>query len=152
MVIAGDDGDEPGYKNKIEKLAINHKLPTENFVFVGDLRGDDKIIAYQSADIFVMPSYSENFGVSVVEAMSYGLSVIVTDSVGISSDIKHAKAGVVIKKYVEELTKAILGLLSDYELRTALGENGKKLAREKYVWSEITKKWIIEYNKIIKLN
>lgn len=153
LVIAGSDSDEPGYKKKIESQITNHKsLITNKVIFTGDLRDDDKKAAYQSADIFVMPSYSENFGISAVEAMSASVPVIVTDSVGIASDIRGAKAGLVIKKDKTQLVKAILGLLRDHSLRIALGERGKKLVQEKYAWPEITRYWISEYEKIVTSN
>ncbi len=147
LVIAGGDEDE--YKKEIETLITHYGLLiTKNIIFTGDLRGNDKTAAYQSADIFVMPSYSENFGNSAIEAMAYGVPVIVTKGVGIAPDIEESKSGIVIEKNEKQLAKAILGLLRDDDLRKALGERGKKLAEEKYSWPNIAKKWMEEYSSM----
>lgn len=151
LVIAG--GDDENYKKEIELKIKNSKLKINSeIIFTGDLHGEEKLAAFRASDIFVMPSYSENFGISAVEAMTYGVSVIVTDTVGIARDIREAKAGVIIKKDVGELAKAIIGLLRDKELRKALGERGKKLVAEKYSWPEIAHRWISEYEKILTKN
>lgn len=147
MVIVG--GDDEGYKKEIQLLTTHHQLPTNSVIFTGDLRGEDKAAAYQSADMFVMPSYSENFGGSVVEAMARSVPVVITEGVGITPDVREAKAGIVIEKNEEQLAKAILGLLRDDDLRKALGERGRKLVEEKYSWPNIAKKWLAAYNELV---
>ena len=147
LVIVG--GDEEGYKKEIDRLATSYQLPATSYVFTGELRDEEKAAAYASADIFVMPSISENFGISAVEAMAAGVPVVVTDGVGIAPDVKEAKAGIVIEKNEEQLAKAILGLLRDEDLRKALGERGKKLVEEKYSWPNIAKKWLAAYNELV---
>lgn len=147
LVIVG--GDDEGYKKEIQLLTTHHQLPTNSVIFTGDLRGEDKAAAYQSADMFVMPSYSENFGGSVVEAMARSVPVVITEGVGITPDVREAKAGIVIEKNEEQLAKAILGLLRDDDLRKALGERGRKLVEEKYSWPNIAKKWLAAYNELV---
>lgn len=148
LVIAG--GDEDDYKKVIKSLIANYRLLiTKNIIFTGELRGESKAAAYRGADVFVTPSYSENFGISAVEAMSFGIPVIVTNTVGIAPDVKEVKAGIVIEKNEEQLAKAILGLLRDEALRRELGKRGKKLVVEKYSWTEISKKWVKEYDALI---
>lgn len=150
LLIVGDDGDEPGYSYKLKDMAYENGLRIgENIRFIGDLRGENKLAAYRSADVFVMASYSENFGISAVEAMSLGLAVVVTDTVGVANDIKPANAGMVIQKNKEQLMKALIGLLRDKALCGALGERGRKLAQERYSWPVITEQWLKEYKKLL---
>src|SRR6266446_9161404 len=61
-------------------------------VWTGFLAGEDKRAALADADVFVLPSYSENFGVTVVEAMGAGLPVIISDQVGIHCEVVKANA------------------------------------------------------------
>lgn len=149
LVIAGSDNDEPGYKKRIEKLVFNSGI-LEQVRFAGDIRGEDKKNAFLSSDVFIMPSYSENFGISAVEACGYGVPVILTDTVGIATDVREAKAGLIVKKNVFELTKAMIGLLNESEVCEMLGNNGKMLVGKKYVWGEIAKRWMVEYINLTK--
>ena len=80
--------------------------------------------------MYVLPSYSENFGIAVVEAMAAGVPVIVSDRVGIHADIAAAAAGLVVRCDVGELASAMLCLLNDAEMRGLLGRSGKHLAAD----------------------
>lgn len=151
LLVVGNDGDEPGYKKQIEKIC-NDCNATDKIIFSGDLRGDEKDAAYSMANVFVMPSYSENFGIAPVESMAHGTPVIVSKNVGIAPDIKEAMAGIVVEKDVDKLGEAIIDILRDKYKAGRFSENGKKLVREKYSWPEIAKSWITEYNEIIKSN
>jgi glycosyltransferase involved in cell wall biosynthesis len=74
LQIAGPDND--GYLPKMRKLAMS--LGAERISFAGPVYGQEKGKMYQQADVFVLPTHSENFGISVAEALSYGVPVIVT--------------------------------------------------------------------------
>ena len=146
LIIAG--GDDEGYKKKVKKWIKENNIE-DNVIFTGMITGKDKTAAYQDSDVFVLPSYSENFGMAVVEAMYMKLPVVVTNNVGVAHYIKEANAGVVISKDKKELTAAILKLLEDKERRINLGENGRKLVEDKFVMSKIADKWVKAYKKII---
>ncbi len=72
-IVGPDNG---GYLAKMQRLA--KKLLLERIEFSGALRGEQKWQAYQQADLFVLPTYSENFGISVAEALAAGTPAIVT--------------------------------------------------------------------------
>lgn len=74
LVIAGPD--EGGYLAKMQKLARELKL--ERCEFVGALYGEKKWRAYQKADLYVLPTHTENFGITVAEALAAGTPVITT--------------------------------------------------------------------------
>ena len=98
--------------------------------------------------MFVLPSYSENFGIAVAEAMAAGLPVVVSDQVGIHRDIADASAGLVVGCDVEDLARAMLRLLGDADLRASLGRNGKHLAATKYSEDAVTRDVLDIYNRI----
>ena len=75
LVIAGND--EVNHTPELQTLIQKHGL-AETVILAGPLYGDAKAEAFQSADLFVLPSYSENFGIVVTEALAYGLPVLTT--------------------------------------------------------------------------
>lgn len=77
-IAGGDVGyfGKSGYLHELQMQA--EKLALKRFNFVGELRGIEKTRAYQNAELFVLPTYSENFGMTVAEALATGTPVIVT--------------------------------------------------------------------------
>ena len=120
-----------GEKDFVERLRRQaRELGLEpDIVWAGFLEGDSKKAAMADADIFVLPSYSENFGVAAVEAMAAGLPVIVSDQVGIHRRIAEANAGLVVSCQEEALTGALLRLLDAPSLRCQMAQSGRELAQ-----------------------
>jgi glycosyltransferase involved in cell wall biosynthesis len=147
LVLAGPD--DEGYKKNVQELVSKFQLG-EKVIFAGMLTGEGKAAAFLDADVFAAPSYSENFGMAIAEAMHFGLPVVVAEGVGIASYIERAKAGIVIKKNEEELTAAILKLLNEPDLRKKMGEAGKELVREEFSSERVAEEFIKEYNKAIQ--
>jgi glycosyltransferase involved in cell wall biosynthesis len=126
LVIAGD-GDRAllgELKIQADQLGLN-----EGVQWAGFLEGQVKRDALVDADVFVLPSYSENFGVAVVEAMGCGVPVIVSDQVGIHPEIAEAKAGLVVECSVPQLEEALTRAVSDSLWRGKTSGNALQLAR-----------------------
>lgn len=100
--------------------------------FTGFLTGGARREAWRKASVFALPSRTENFGISVVEAMERGLAVIISDQVGICDQISSRRAGLVVQCDISELADAILRLLGDSELRQSLGANARAASQELY--------------------
>jgi len=145
-IVAGRDD---GYKNiLLEQLK---KLGCENRVrFVGLLQGEDKLGALVDADMFVLPSYSENFGMAVVEAMACGVPVIISNKVGIYREVEKYNAGIVVDTEVESLYRGMRLLLENHELREKISTNGKKLVKEHYDIEKVADRMIEVYKAILK--
>ncbi len=127
LLVAGEDlGD--GYK-EVVKGRVKEGGIEDMVTFTGLLKGKDKIMAYAGSDIFVLPSYSENFGMVVIEAMACGIPVIISDKVGLSKNVKEYNAGIVVNTKAENITEALKALLDDGELRKTYAEKGKKFAQ-----------------------
>ena len=115
LIIAGNDEDEYGknIKNKLSKnniKYIDYIQYSDNTIlnnhkdfcvtFTGFLDFNSKLEALVDSDLFVLPSYSENFGMSVIEAMLCGTPVIISDKVGISDEVRKNEAGIIHYKNI----------------------------------------------------
>lgn len=120
-------------------------------VWAGFLEGDAKKAAMAEADIFVLPSYSENFGVAAVEAMACGLPVVVSDRVGMHREISSAGAGLVVPCEENRLADAILQVLDNGGLSVKLARNGTALAKTFSV-ETVTDQLVNLYREIIASN
>jgi glycosyltransferase involved in cell wall biosynthesis len=126
-LVLGGTGDED-FLERLRRQARDLGIEPD-VVWAGFLEGDSKKAAMAEADIFVLPSYSENFGVAAVEAMAAGLPVVVSDHVGIHREIAAADAGLVVPCQEEPLARALVRLLDAPALRHELARNGRTLAQ-----------------------
>jgi glycosyltransferase involved in cell wall biosynthesis len=131
-------------KELTDTLGIAHSI-----TFTGFVAGPDKDLLLQGSDLFALPSYSENFGIAVAEALAAGLPVIITPDVQIAPDISAARAGLVVTDDLDEWTNALSQLLNSSELRIQLGHNGQHLATTKYSWPKIAEQLGQSYAEIL---
>jgi glycosyltransferase involved in cell wall biosynthesis len=145
LVIAGTG--DPGFVADLKARASSLGIVSD-VLWAGFLEGDAKQAALADSDIFVLPSYSENFGIAAAEGMAAGLPVIVSDQVAIHGDVTRARAGLVVPCDAGELTTALVRLLRDVTLRRRMGEDGQSFVRQNYSNSAVTRKVIAAYNQI----
>ena len=148
LVIAGD-GEEAYVRQLRERGARSREQGAEIF-WTGHLNGEMKAAALAAADVFVLPSASENFGIAAAESLAAGVPTIVSEEVALSSDIRQYDAGVVVQRDVHELAGAINGLLSSRERAATLTENGRRLVKERYSPEAVGKALCEFYQECIK--
>ncbi len=109
---------------------------------------------YTSAmDVFVLPSYREGFGMSVVEASAMEVPVVVTKYPGPSSAMKENVTGYSVDvKDVENLTERIIYLLSNPDEAKSLGKNGRKYVEEHFDQKEFIKRYMENRLELLGLN
>jgi len=90
-----------------------------------------KAAALAAADVFVLPSASENFGIAAAESMAAAVPTIVSEEVGLSSDIRSHDAGMIVERDLQQLVSAISDLLETKEKAATLATNGRRLVRER---------------------
>jgi glycosyltransferase involved in cell wall biosynthesis len=134
LVIAGND--EEGHTPKLRALAQALGI-ADRVHFVGPISDAHKWSVYAAAELFVLPSYSENFGNVVAEAMAMGCPVIVTPEVGIAALVAAAGAGIVSSGEPAALAAAITAVLGDGAARGNYGRRGRELARSQLSWSAV---------------
>jgi glycosyltransferase involved in cell wall biosynthesis len=146
LILAGTG--EPDYLAELQDLAQDLEI-ADRVSFAGFVTGYDKDLLLQGTDLFVLPSFSENFGIAIAEALVAGLPVIITPGVQIAPEIETAEAGLVLEANVENLTAAMTQLLNNPSQRQQLRENGKKLAETRYSWTAIAQELASVYAAII---
>lgn len=147
LVIAGPENDE--YADKVRSWVKQRNIE-DKVHFVGPLAGADVVQAYVDADLFVLPSYTENFGLTVAEAMASELPVVISNQVNIHDEVRAAGAGIVIKCEANELASAIRTMLTDPTSPRNFGVAGRKLVEEKFCWPRIVEILDREYCKIFE--
>lgn len=93
LVLAGPCPD-PQYLEKLRSLSAR-LCPPDAVSFTGMLSGAIKWGAFQAAEVFVLPSHQENFGIAVVEALASGLPVLISNKINICREIEQDGAGLV---------------------------------------------------------
>jgi len=131
VVVAGPD--EGGFAATIKAAAARAGV-NDSMVFVGAVTGEKKEKFFLDADVFVLPSYSENFGIVVGEALSYGVPVIATN-VTPWEELHTWKCGWWIDTGVTALAAALTDACAVGDIqRSEMGARGRRLIGEKYSW------------------
>jgi glycosyltransferase involved in cell wall biosynthesis len=133
LVIAGpDDGMERPTRQLVQASGLGPRV-----TFTGMMTGRAKLAALRDAYLFALPSYAENFGIAVAEAMACGRPVVISNQVNIWREIEAAGAGLVGTTDVASVAKQLKALAADPRAAAALGERGKALVAEKFSWARI---------------
>lgn len=126
-------------REKLEKLV--KELILEEYVrFIGKVQNEEVPEYMVASDIFILPSLSEGFPVTVLEAMASGLPIIVTRVRGLQEIIKDGENGFLVEpKNPEQIAEKVLMLLEDEELRERISRNNKKRVND-YSWESIVER------------
>jgi len=146
LILAGDG--DPDYRGVIEQQIEQSGL-RDRVTLPGFLTGEAKALALYGSDLFVLPSYYENFGIAVAEAMAANLPVVISDQVHIHNDIQQAQAGWVCACDVGSLMMGLLEALQNPDQRRQRGENARRCAEVNYSWDAIAQKTITAYRTIL---
>jgi glycosyltransferase involved in cell wall biosynthesis len=146
LVIAGND--EENYRPTIEALAASHDV-SDRITFTGPVYGDDKTVLLQNASVLVLPSYSENFGNVVLEAMAVGCPVVVTPEVGLSDIVQKTGAGLVVNGAPEILGKRLQYMTSNPQELKKMGERGRQAVEKHFTWSIVGTQMVERYKDTI---
>lgn len=132
FVLSGSGDMEPSMMRMAAQLGIADKV-----LFTGFVSGPERHDMYAAADLFVMPSVSEPFGITTLEAMSLGTPVLISKQSGVSEAVQH-----VLKADfwdVEDMANKILAVVGYAGLGKSLAQNGAKEA-ELLTWERAAQK------------
>ena len=135
LAIVGPDDEK--LTPQLAKLARDLQIADRIRFLPRTVLGDDKEYLYRSARMFVLPSYSENFGNSILEAMQHGVPVVVTPEVGAAEIVRKAGSGLVVAGDPKSLSAAICRLTANQALARSMGEAGRRHVMADYTWAQI---------------
>ena len=146
LEIAGPD--IYGYLDNLKK--IHDSLKLERVTFSGEVKNNEKNFKYQSADVFILPSHSENFGVAVTEALSNGIPCIVSKGAPWGSH-EEKNAGWWIANNVDQVVENLKLVLNfNRETLNEMGSNGKSWMQSDFNWKKITHMMNQTYKWVLK--
>jgi len=148
FVLAGASPQSPDYEKQIQEQLKASTLSSRTTI-TGFVTGELKAALLQDADLFVLPSYYENFGIAVAEAMVAGTPVVISDQVHIWEEVKGAEAGWVSPCEVDALTECLREALQDVGEQKRRGANAQEYALKNYSWDAIALAMIQAYQRII---
>ena len=140
FVVAGSGDMEGQMIEQAAALGISDKI-----LFTGFIRGKDWIKAYQMADLCVMPSVSEPFGLVPLESMVYGTPVLISNQSGVSEIVNHALK--VNFWDIDEMANKIIAVIKYSELGKTLKKHGHTEVKN-MSWQDTAKKCIRVYNNL----
>ena len=139
-------GPDEGKAEEVKKLI----KPYKNMQYLGPIRGKEKIAEmYQSADVYVLPSYREGLPLTLFEAMASGLPIVASPVNGIPYEMTSPENGFFADySDLKALEKNILRILDNKELAKQISQNNFKKSK-KYDWDNIYQKYMEEYRKLL---
>jgi glycosyltransferase involved in cell wall biosynthesis len=146
LVIAGYD---EGNHLKEVQAAVKRANLTNSVIFHGPVRDDEKWSLYASSDLFILPSYSENFGIVVAEALASNLPVVTTTGTP-WEDLKRYNCGWWVEPNIKELGDALKEAVElPDQIRLEMGQRGRLLVEEKYTWKAIAAEMLSIYHYLL---
>jgi glycosyltransferase involved in cell wall biosynthesis len=140
--------DENGHRAEVERAIAKHGL-RDSFEFMGQVAPEQKHRVIRESELLVLPTYSENFGLVVPEALGHGIPVLTTKGAP-WSELEQTDSGWWIDTGVDALTQALEPILrlDRAELRR-MGCNGRRLVSERYSWSSVAARHVELYSWLL---
>jgi len=148
FILAGSNPQDPEYETKI-KQQIQSSALAEKTIISGFVTGEIKTALLTKADLFVLPSYYENFGIAVAEAMAVGTPVVISKGIYIWEDVETAEAGWVGNGTIDEISSLIETALTNPQECQRRGLNAQNYALTYYSWDAIAQQMIQAYQGLI---
>jgi glycosyltransferase involved in cell wall biosynthesis len=146
LLIVGNDDENyiPQLQAMPEFAAVRDRVS-----FLGPASDLEKWALYKNAQLFVLPSYSENFGNVVAEAMAMSCPIVLTPEVGLAEFVRTHAAGTITTGEPDDLAEKINSLANDEAMRTAMGCNGNRAVMHHLSWDAVARQMEQTYRGIV---
>ena len=148
LLLCGANPQDRQYEQSIHTQIQNSPLSARTTI-TGFVSGDLKAALLNTAELFVLPSYYENFGIAVAEAMLAQLPVIISNQVHIWQDIEQSSSGWICDCSQASLMVQLREALKSPDARLQRGQNAQKFAQAHYSWQAIAQQAIATYRILL---
>jgi glycosyltransferase involved in cell wall biosynthesis len=132
LVGPGEDGYVDSLRTEAKRLGVDERV-----IFTGMVEGAARLEALTDADLFCLPSYQENFGVAVIEALGVGTPVLISDQVNVCDEVRRAEVGVVVPCDGAALAREMSALLSNPSRRAEMGRRARPWIERTFRWDRV---------------
>lgn len=139
--LVGPDEGEGG----LVRTALRSESRVGSITWSGPISPEETLERMREAAVYVLPSTHEPFPMAVLEAMSLGIPVVITDSCGLASMVRGNNTGIVCNDDPVEVEKAVEQLLRSNELRLEMGAHARNVIENHYAMSSVAKKLLAIY-------
>ena len=135
LLIVGPGKKE--YRNYLEKIIKQNK----NIFLFNQIPHNEIEKFMYGLDLYALPSHSDNFGISILEALCVGTPVLISDKVNIYSKIKYYKCGKIVKTDFNSIASGLIELINNPKKLKIMQKNSKNLLKIEYSWNYIIHKY-----------
>ena len=146
LVIAGDG--EPGYVDRLRGI-VRGTAAESSVHWTGWLEGESKFAALAEADLFVLNSFQENFGIGAVEAMACGTPVLLSRQVGLATDVAEHEAGWIVDLQPDGLRNGLLEATANATEARRRGEKARRLVADRFTWPQVSAQLRLLYESLL---
>ncbi|MEA5503445.1 glycosyltransferase [Halotia wernerae UHCC 0503] len=139
------------YETEVKSLLISHGIDNRTHL-TGFVKGELKNLLIQGADLFTLTSYSENFGVAVLEALAMGTPVVVTPGVALANMIAQEQLGYVAEFDVAAIASSIQQALDHAHAAKEMGDRARQFVLKNHTWEKISSDLVTVYRSVLKDN
>jgi glycosyltransferase involved in cell wall biosynthesis len=144
LVVCGDG--DPAYRaflqEKVVALCLNDRV-----FFAGEIKGEAKLAAFAAADVCVVPSFSENFGMVVAESLAHGVPVVVSKGAP-WAEVEDKGCGFWVDNTAGSLALALHKIMN--QDLAAMGNRGRNWMEIDYGWNKVAREMNTLYEKLLK--
>ena len=145
-VVGGDENSQE--KARLQTLASRMKL-TQNVRFIGSVRQDELPLHYNAADVCVLPSHYESFGLAALEAAACGRPVVASAVGGLPAIVRNGSTGFLVEpKHSDTMAERLCELLGDDTLRSRMGSAARAHA-ESLGWDRSADALLNRYRELM---
>jgi N-acetyl-alpha-D-glucosaminyl L-malate synthase BshA len=142
LVMVGDGPEKPAAEARARELGVHRDV-----LFLGNQDLMEELLPL--ADVFLLPSASESFGLVALEAMSAEVPVVSSNAGGLPEVVEHGVTGFLHEpEHVAGHVSSVLKLLGDEKLRRAMGRRGRKVARERFNADAMVEQYVQVYESM----